>query len=95
MLHMCPGDSIFSTYPTAPSLSSHHMLGKDWLWLNTAITHIHRTVGKEEICEKNKWFSLHKKKNPLQHGETFCLDIQLQKSTVTPVFGLHLPCPIW
>lgn len=62
MLHMCPGDSIFSTYPTAPSLSSHHMLGKDWLWLNTAITHIHRTVGKEEICEKNKWFSLHKKK---------------------------------
>lgn len=29
MLHMYPGDSIFSTYPTAPSLSSHHMLGEE------------------------------------------------------------------
>ena len=29
MLHMCPGDSIFSTYPTGPSLSPHHMLGEE------------------------------------------------------------------
>lgn len=28
MLHVCPGDSIFSTYPTASSLSSHHMVGE-------------------------------------------------------------------
>lgn len=29
LLHMCPGDSIFSTCPTAPSLSSRHMLGEE------------------------------------------------------------------
>lgn len=29
MLHVCPGDSVFSTYPIAPSLSSHHMLGEE------------------------------------------------------------------
>lgn len=28
MLHVCPGDSIFSTYPIASSLSSHHMVGE-------------------------------------------------------------------